>query len=91
MQKKCAVCDIRDARALVEVALASGTRVTLCGSHELMHRRSKTKAKTAADLRAAFGERRDRERRGKGEVDELAARLSAAFGRERRGAERRAG
>jgi hypothetical protein len=91
MEKKCAVCEIRDARALVEVSLANGARATLCGSHELMHRRSKPKAKTAAELRASFGEKRGSDRRGKGEVDELAARLSAAFGRERRGTERRAG
>jgi hypothetical protein len=76
------------------VDLKSGVRVTLCGSHDLMHRRSGGTARSIEELRAAFGERRDTDRRGRrggAEVDELAMRLSDAFTRDRRGGERRAG
>lgn len=87
----CAICGMRDARALLDVSLG-GTKVTLCGSHELMHRRAGGKAKSVAELRAMLSERRGTDRRGAPgeEVDELAARLTAAFTRERRVAERRA-
>jgi hypothetical protein len=86
----CAVCGTRDARALVSVALAGGAEATLCGSHELMHRRARGRSRTVAELRASFGERRSVKRRGDGlEVDELAERLSAAFTTERRVSERR--
>ena len=74
------------------VDLKSGVRVTLCGSHDLMHRRSGAAARSVADLRAAFGERRGTDRRDyRGEVDELAKSLSDAFTMDRRGTERRAG
>ena len=87
----CAVCGMSDARALVEVDLAEAAGITLCGSHELMHRRSGFAARTVTDLCSAFGNRRSTERRGgPGEVDELAEKLSAAFIRERRGTARRA-
>jgi hypothetical protein len=83
---------MRDARALVMVDLQSGVRVTLCGTHDLMHRRAGAKARSVEELRAAFKDRRGTDRRAfKGEVDELAARLDAAFMKERRGSERRAG
>ncbi len=83
---------MRDARALVMVDLQSGVRVTLCGTHDLMHRRAGSRARSIAELKAAFGERRGADRRAyRGEVDELAMRLSAAFVKERRGTERRAG
>ena len=36
----CVVCDERDRRALVEAALPGGAVVSLCGTHELMHRRA---------------------------------------------------
>ena len=80
---------MRDARGLVEVELANG-RATLCGSHDLMHRRAGRKARTAAELRAAFAERRSTKRRADGGVDELAESLASAFTLERRVAERRA-
>ena len=81
-----------DARALVMVDLKSGVRVTLCGTHDLMHRRLGGRARTIEELKAALKDRRGTDRRAyKGEVDELAARLDAAFMRERRGNERRAG
>jgi hypothetical protein len=87
----CAVCGMSDARALVEVDLADEPCVSLCGSHELMHRRSGWKARTVEDLRVAFGNRRGTDRRGgPGEIDELAEKLSAAFTRDRRTTSRRA-
>ncbi len=76
---------------LVEVRLVAGTDVTLCGSHALMHRRSREQAKSVAELRAILRDRRAaRERRGDddprlGEIDELGLELSAAFAGERRG------
>lgn len=86
----CCVCGLRDARGLVVVGLAGGAQVTLCGTHDLMYRRDGSTAQTAAALRAAYGERRGTERRAKGEGDELAERLTAAFTTERRSSERRA-
>jgi hypothetical protein len=85
----CCVCGVRDARALTVVALATGLRVTLCGSHELMHRRAGGKARSVAELRAALGERRTMRRRAESEGDELAERLAAAFMSDRRVTERR--
>lgn len=80
-----------DARALVEVDLAGEPCVTLCGSHELMHRRTGFRGQNVAELRAAFGDRRGTDRRGgPGEVDELAETLASAFTRERRAGTRRA-
>jgi hypothetical protein len=88
----CSVCGLRDARALVMVDLSSGVRVTLCGTHELMHRRTGSRARSVEELKAAFKDRRGTDRRGyRGEVDELAQRLDAAFMKDRRGTERRAG
>jgi hypothetical protein len=84
----CCVCGEDDGRALVEVALLGGPRTTLCGSHALMHRRSKTQAQTVAELRRILGERRRRrDRRDVG--DELGEALSSAFNECRRGADRR--
>ena len=80
-----------DARGLVEVELANEPCISLCGTHELMHRRSGWKAATVAELRAAFGNRRGTDRRGgPGEIDELAEKLTAAFTRDRRSTARRA-
>ena len=87
----CAVCGVSDGRALLGVDLKGGKRATLCGSHDLMHRRAGSPATSLLELRALFGDRRDTERRGgKGEVDELAEALSAAFCRDRRSSARRA-
>jgi hypothetical protein len=87
----CGVCGLRDARALVMVDLPSGIRVTLCGTHELMHRRAGERGRTVAELRATFVEKRRSDRRGaRRHDDELAERLQAAFTRERRLSERRA-
>lgn len=87
----CAVCGTRDARLLVMAELSGGAAVTLCGSHALMHSRAREKYRTVAELREALSERRAHERRAQGEGDELAERLTSAFTRERRSAERRAG
>jgi len=80
---------MRDARALAAVVLAGGVKVTLCGSHELMHKRSGAACRSVAELREMFGERRAMQRRATGEVDELAASLTAAFTNERRSSDRR--
>jgi hypothetical protein len=88
----CAVCGMADARGLTSVDLSGGMRVTLCGSHELMHRRDGGVASSLAELRAAFSNRRGPDRRGtsRGEVDELAEKLSDAFRANRRASDRRA-
>lgn len=78
-----------DARALICVRLATGEEVTLCGTHELMYRRTGSRAASIAELRASFGERRSTDRRGRGELDELAAMLNDAFMPNRRAGERR--
>ncbi len=86
----CCVCSASDARSLIEVVLVGGSRATLCGSHALMHRRSRMDARSPADLRTLLGDRRRRaERRTEG--DELGESLSAAFAGERRAAGRRSG
>ena len=84
----CCVCGARDARALEDIVLIGGSRVTLCGSHALMHRRSSTQARSTGQLRQLLGERRGRsQRRSSG--DELADALTAAFSGDRRVADRR--
>jgi hypothetical protein len=85
------VCGLADARALVLTALAGGERVSVCATHELVHRRSGVAAATIAELRAMLGEKRKRsERRESFLCDELGARLTAGFAGERRtGGERR--
>lgn len=87
----CVICGMSDARGLVEVDLTGEPCVTLCGTHELMHRRSGFRAQNVAELRVAFGDRRSNDRRGgPGEIDELAESLTSAFTRERRTVSRRA-
>jgi hypothetical protein len=86
--RRCAVCGSRDERALTQVSLVGGTAVTLCGSHALMHQRSGQGQSTVSELRASLSERRDRDDR-RNDGDELGALLAAAFGREKRGAQRR--
>ena len=88
----CCVCGLRDARALLQVPLAGGAAVVLCGSHDLAHRRAGSPATSAAELASLLGDRRRDDRRGYGfeEIDELAASLAAAFTSERRRVDRRA-
>jgi len=88
----CVVCGASDARALTTTTLADGTRVPVCGSHELAHRRVGTPARTTEELVRLAAERRRRHRRA-ARGDELAGMLTDAFGRTRRrdGERRRAG
>jgi hypothetical protein len=90
-QGECAVCGTRDARALVPIELRSGVRTTLCGTHALMHSRDGNGCRNVSELRSTLGERRATDRRGAFGGDELAEQLAAAFTRERRATERRAG
>lgn len=84
----CCVCGVGDARALVDVVLVGGARATLCGSHALVHRRSKAQPRSESELRSLVNDRRGRrDRRGIG--DELAAALASAFSGERRRQNRR--
>ncbi|HLK37485.1 MAG TPA: hypothetical protein VKU41_12085 [Polyangiaceae bacterium] len=86
----CCVCGASDSRGLVELALAGGTHVVLCGTHALMHRRSRARARSIDELRRFYGDRRlGADRRG--EADELAAALTAAFNGDRREGDRRVG
>jgi len=86
---ECCVCQASDRRALVEVVLIGGARVTLCGSHALMHRRSTVQARSPEELRARLGDKRARpDRRDDGD-DALGAVLASAFATERRAVERR--
>jgi hypothetical protein len=90
MTKGCVVCALVDARALVETELATGERVIVCATHELVHKRTGTKAATVHELRELVGERRGRARRERLPCDELGAMLIAGFAGERRaGADRR--
>jgi hypothetical protein len=86
----CAVCGEEDKRMLAIVQLRGGEEATLCGSHALMHARSKEDIRTEDDLRNAFSNRRSGVRRAAASSgDELADKLQAAFTRERRSVERR--
>ncbi len=79
----CVVCGHKDERALSTLMLASGVRVTVCGSHDLVYRRSGEIAITVDDLRDIVRDRRERApRREIG--DELGESLIAAFSPSRR-------
>jgi hypothetical protein len=81
----CVVCGERDERALSTVKLAEGARVVVCGSHDLIYRRSGKVASSIDELRAIARDRRQRSlRRDHG--DELGAQLMAAFAPDRRAA-----
>jgi hypothetical protein len=82
------VCGASDARTLVDVVLMGGARAILCGSHELMHRRSPVQARSGAQLREMLRDRRGRRDR-RSEGDELGAALAAAFSGEKRDGDRR--
>jgi hypothetical protein len=95
----CAVCGACDQRVLATVLLAGGIEAVVCGSHELSFLRAARRPGSLRELRQTIGERRERADRRRqttrddiyGE-DELAARLSEAFRRERRtGSDRRRG
>jgi hypothetical protein len=81
----CVVCGERDERSLSTLKLGDGARVVVCGSHDLIYRRSGTIAFDLAGLRQIARDRRDRGlRRDHG--DELGAQLAAAFAPDRRAA-----
>jgi hypothetical protein len=85
----CVVCGHKDERALTTLMLASGVRATVCGSHDLVYRRSGQIAITVDDLREIVRDRRERApRREVG--DELGEALIEAFAPARRsGGDRR--
>lgn len=74
----CIVCGHFDSRALSTTRLANGEVVVVCGTHELMHRRAESPARSTAELRRMLTERRRGSRRGI-DGDELGMRLSEAF------------
>jgi hypothetical protein len=85
----CVVCAYRDERGLTTVMLASGIRVAVCGSHDLVYRRSGQVAYTVDELCSITRERRERAPR-RDEGDDLGQALSAAFAPARRsGSDRR--
>ncbi len=85
--RACVVCGANDARHLTTTRLSTGAEATVCGNHELAHRRSSKTAASADELRRMLQNRRERtERRGAIEGDELALQLVEAFTGERRAA-----
>lgn len=79
----CTVCGARDERALTTTRLENDDLVVVCGTHELMHRKSGKTAATVSDLRALLKDRRlGRPRRVQG--DELGGELESAFSPHRR-------
>ncbi len=78
----CVVCGERDERALSTLKLGDGGRVAVCGSHDLIYRRSGQIARSVEELRAITRDRRERSRRDAG--DELGAQLTEAFSPSRR-------
>lgn len=54
----CVVCGATDARTLSTTTLESGTRVTVCGSHKVAHRRAERMASSVDDLRMMLCDRR---------------------------------
>lgn len=80
----CVVCTNEDARSLSVTRLSTGETVVVCGSHELMHRRSSKTAASVSELRAMVSNRRRSVDRRDLQIDELGAQLSEAFSDERR-------
>lgn len=80
----CIVCGSTDERGLCTTRLAGGEEVVVCGTHELMHRRSRALATSPGELRIIVSERRLRNERRHEQPDELGGRLVAAFCAERR-------
>jgi hypothetical protein len=80
----CVVCGERDERALSTLKLGEdGARVVVCGSHDLVYRRSGQLANSVDELREIARDRRERAPR-RDEGDELGAQLVAAFAPDRR-------
>src|SRR5258706_8829538 len=71
----CVVCGELDERALSTLKLIDGSRVFVCGTHDLIYRRSGETASNVEELCTIAKERRERSvRRDVG--DELGARLT---------------
>lgn len=87
--RACVVCGASDARELATTTLADGTRVPVCGSHELSHRRARTVARTVEELRTLTKDRRIHGERRGDRGDELGLLLSEAFAPKRRHASAR--
>jgi hypothetical protein len=84
----CVVCGEHDERSLSTLMLGDGTRVVVCGSHDLVYRRSGELACSVEELRQITRDRRERApRRDVG--DELGEKLLSAFAPNRRTADRR--
>ncbi len=95
-KKPCVVCGANDARGAATTRLSTGELVVVCGSHELMHRRSSKTARSVSDLKSLLQDRRSmrdrRSLRSGEEGDELGAQLSEAFAIDQRDAsDRRTG
>jgi hypothetical protein len=87
---RCAVCGLCDVRGLLTLRLTGGAQVTVCGTHDLMHRRIGGVARTLQELCAKMTERREpSERRDSLPGDDLGNELTAAFAGERRGERQR--
>ena len=82
--KSCVVCSVNDARGLSTTRLSTGEVVTVCGLHELMHRRSSRTASSIAELKTLTKERRRSVDRRSLQIDELGAQLSEAFAEDKR-------
>ena len=54
----CVVCADRDARVLSYTRLEDGTRIPVCGSHKIAHRRADRLATSIEELVSMIGERR---------------------------------
>lgn len=54
----CAVCGASDARTLSFTRLEDGTRITVCGSHKIAHRRAVRLARSVDELRTMLRDRR---------------------------------
>ncbi len=54
----CAVCGAADARTLSFTRLEDGTRVVVCGSHKMAHRRATKLATSVAELVTMLRDRR---------------------------------
>ena len=82
---RCAVCGLCDVRGLLTLRLTGGVQVTVCGTHDLMHRRIGGITRTVQELCAKMKERREpSERRDSLPGDDLGNELTAAFAGERR-------
>ncbi len=79
----CVVCGERDERALSTLKLGDGGRVVVCGTHDLIYRRSGQVAINEEELRMITRDRRQRRHR-RDDGDELGAQLVAAFSPDRR-------